>query len=270
MTTVSELREILVESGQYTQEEAAACKGKGSLQQLVDNLSFATAELNDCQFEEINQEDTSKPDMEELPDYNAVEWQDYVMSFFTDEELVDGRPTCVGLRRVAELLLGEVAFSKPVDCNSQQGIAWVRWEMGIYFRMGTPNYHDFNIQELPLRIFGACADANFDNTKNPYNNYLTAVADTRAEARCLRKALRIEVIAAEEVSTDDDTNNKDMKITQLSAITRQCNRLEILPKDVYAVLDFTEPLSYADAAVVVRTLREYLANPDSIPAEIRK
>jgi len=44
-----------------------------------------------------------------------------------------------------------------------------------------------------------CGDAHKNNTCDPFSNYLTAVAESRAEARCLRKALGIQILAAEEI-----------------------------------------------------------------------
>lgn len=43
------------------------------------------------------------------------------------------------------------------------------------------------------------ADCNAKNTKGKFLNYPTAVAESRAEARCLRKALGIRMLSAEEV-----------------------------------------------------------------------
>ena len=42
-------------------------------------------------------------------------WNDYVLEFFEDGEMFDGRPLCAGLRRVAELLLGRIISSKPTQ-----------------------------------------------------------------------------------------------------------------------------------------------------------
>ena len=50
-----------------------------------------------------------------IPDMLSPEWNDYVMKFFTDKELIDGNPLTAGLRRVAEMLIGEIISSRPVD-----------------------------------------------------------------------------------------------------------------------------------------------------------
>lgn len=47
------------------------------------------------------------------------------------------------------------------------------------------------------------ADCNFNNTDGRFRNYPTAVAESRAEARCLRKALGIRVLSSEEVGLNE-------------------------------------------------------------------
>jgi len=51
----------------------------------------------------------------EVPDMLSPEWNDYVLTLFSDKELIDGNPLTAGLRRVAELLVGEIISSKPVS-----------------------------------------------------------------------------------------------------------------------------------------------------------
>lgn len=48
-------------------------------------------------------------------------------------------------------------------------------------------------------IFVGTADCNTKNTTGKFANYPTAVAESRAEARCLRKALGIRMLSSEEV-----------------------------------------------------------------------
>lgn len=47
--------------------------------------------------------------------------------------------------------------------------------------------------------FVGTADCNGNNTKGKFLSYPTAVAESRAEARCLRKALGISILSSEEV-----------------------------------------------------------------------
>ena len=49
--------------------------------------------------------DTSVKDivLEDAPHITSPEWNDYVISLFESNELIDGMPLSAGLRRVAEL-----------------------------------------------------------------------------------------------------------------------------------------------------------------------
>ena len=48
---------------------------------------------------------------ESAPSVTSPEWNEYVLGLFDPSELFDGRPTCAGLRRVSELVLGQVISS---------------------------------------------------------------------------------------------------------------------------------------------------------------
>ena len=50
-----------------------------------------------------------------MPAYGSEDWNDYVMTKFNKSELFDGNPTCAGLRRVAEELLGTIVVSRPAQ-----------------------------------------------------------------------------------------------------------------------------------------------------------
>lgn len=140
-----------------------------------------------------------------IPRYYEPEWNDYVVSLFTeDEKDKTGHPKVDGLRRVTELLLGEVIESFPVQSTCDGNVSAVNWRLSISWREGLDPYIDINRPEpFPVRTFGAYADATaYDNGKGnckpPYANFLSSMADTRAEAKAYRRALRLRVIASEE------------------------------------------------------------------------
>jgi hypothetical protein len=119
-------------------------------------------------------------------------WNDYVLGHFEDNEMFDKMPLCNGLRRVAELLMGRIVFSGPVqvfppDTGNEIGRSTVIWK--IQFEDGS--------------AFSDVADSWEGNTDDTFCVYSTATAATRAEGRALRKALRIRVVAAEEVTKKD-------------------------------------------------------------------
>lgn len=132
----------------------------------------------------------------EAPEYGSAEWSDYVMSLFTKDEMFNGNPLCKGLRRVAQVLLGPILSSKPVaiwpalDPNGP-GRSTVQWEVVIAF-----DSNDY-------RTFGDVAETWHGNTDDIFLAHPTATAATKAEGRALRKALMVNCVAAEELTTKD-------------------------------------------------------------------
>ena len=143
---------------------------------------------------------------EARPSITSPEWNDYVLSLFEENEKYDGRPKCHGLRRVAELLLGEIVSSRPVQVfpptkGDEIGRATVIWE--IVFSNGS--------------TFSDVADCWEGNTDDAFCVVNTAAAASRAEGRSLRKALRLSTIAAEEM-TSKDTASITRSISQTKAV----------------------------------------------------
>lgn len=71
------------------------------------------------------------------------------------------------------------------------------------------------------------ADCSSSNTKEPYLSYPTAVAESRAEARSLKKALGIRMLAAEELNMDaglglEASPTKQIESSVVTAIERLC------------------------------------------------
>jgi len=152
--------------------------------------------MNDDLFEGVALDtpqnvDTSVKDeiVTEGPSPTDVEWNDYVLGLFDEKEMYDGRPLCAGLRRVAELLLGRIVVSRPTQVfppteGDSIGRATVIWE--VVFEDGS--------------VFSDVADCWEGNTDDTFCVFNTATAATRAEARALRKALRLRGVAAEEIT----------------------------------------------------------------------
>ena len=143
-------------------------------------------------------EETGKeePDMT-MPAYGSKEWNDYIMEKFEQHELFDGNPTCAGLRRVAEEVLGSIVSSRPTqvwpstDANGP-GRATVVFEIVI-------NWMDSG----ELRSYAEVSDCWHGNTDDLFCAHPAATASTRAEGRALRKALKIRCLAAEELAKKD-------------------------------------------------------------------
>ena len=169
------------------------------------------------------------------PAIGSDDWHEYVMSHFKSNELIDGNPTCAGLRRVAEILLGEIVFSGPTqifpatDPNGP-GRATVVFTV------------EFNWMNSGMsKSFAEVADVWHGNTDDLFCAHPVATASTRAEGRALRKALKVRVLAAEELAKKDIVNvvqqsistsgeyNPDDRISpqQVTFIDNKCKQLDI-------------------------------------------
>jgi hypothetical protein len=207
-------------------------------------------------------------------------WNDYVLSLFEDNEMYDGRPLCHGLRRVAEFLFGDIVISRPTKVFPPQddngiGRATVIWE--IVFENG--------------QSFSDVADCWEGNTDDTFCVFNTATAATRAEGRALRKALRLRVVAAEEV-TKKNTAEIVKSISQTNAIQStqgeyqstgrmtenqerfidgKSKQLDINPaklfKDVFN-LSVSRKIDKKQASDAIEKLNEYQQNKDLIPSSI--
>ena len=175
----------------------------------------------------------------DVPDFASPEWNEYVMSHFRSDELMDGHPITAGLRRVAELLLGDIIESGPTEVfpssdSNGPGRATVVYKVVIDW-MNTSLF----------RTFSEVADVWHGNTDDLFCAHPVATASTRAEGRALRKALKIRVIAAEELakkdivgivkeavsasSSTDGEYNLDDRISpqQVTFIDKKCSQLNV-------------------------------------------
>ena len=175
---------------------------------------------------------SSTPSVEEVqdakPDYLSPEWNDYVMKYFTPDELVDGNPKTIGLRRVAELLLGDIIDTRPLQVfpveGNRVGRATVLWEVTI----------DWRSKPGQIRKFADVCDTWEGNTDDFFLPHAVATAATKAEGRALRKALKIKALAAEELSKKDYSKQvadqvEEDRITneQRNLINLRCKKMDI-------------------------------------------
>ena len=158
------------------------------------------------------------------PHYCSPEWNDYVMGHFQANELIDGNPLTAGLRRVSELLVGEIVESKPTHIFPVQGDGIGR---------ATVSYQVTFRTETGDKTYGDVAEVWAGNTDDLFCVHAVATASTRAEGRALRKALKIRALAAEELCKKDvskyiaendiDRVSKD----QVNFIDMKCKKLDI-------------------------------------------
>lgn len=174
----------------------------------------------------------AKQNESEVPDMLSPEWNDYVMTFFTERELIDGNPLTAGLRRVAEMLVGEIISSKPVDVqrtetNDPIGKTTVVYEVQFLVRNGDKEY---------IKTYADVADVWAGNTDDLFAVHAPATAATKAEGRALRKALKIRAVAAEELCKKDVSAylsqqpgqmDERIKPEQIKYLDMNCKKLDI-------------------------------------------
>ena len=213
-----------------------------------------------------------------VPKTTDLEWTDYVLSLLSEDEKISGNPTTDGLRRIFEIALNcrvVVSSSKVVqspDPNNEKR-ATVVHSVVYLLNDASPDRPEFNT----VSVDGA-ADVYWGNCDKVYRNHPVAVAETRAEGRALRRALKLrKVVAAEELAKeieDNPDNSSVSKISnnQINFIDVMAQRLNInvvklfnnnqLPTDnVYSV-------SHDDAVNIIRLLSKYQQNISEISEDI--
>lgn len=303
---VDQLRALLVSNNAKTEEEAQATKGKTNLvyevkkaiasglirdysaiQDTDDGAIEIPLELEEIGEEVTYQDPIAKPEKTKLPKIHSLEWQDFVLAQFSSEELLGigkGKyPTVVGLRRVVELLLGEIVFSGPTQVfpaldGASVGRASVLYKLDIAWRADN-TYVDLNAG-LPLRTFCATAEAWSENIPDDrFKPYPLTIAETRAEGRALRKALFLKIQSAEEivgtemptkesVSVVEEYNeNEPISTQQISVIRSMCVNLNI---DVDKLAPDVQNLKKKDGTELLKKINQYQTGDIKIPNDLLK
>lgn len=209
---------------------------------------------------------------------NDIEWTDHILSMLSEDEKISGNPTTDGLRRIFELALNCRVLSSSTsvvqspDPNNEKRATVVHT---LVYRLNPYSSDPDGINTLSV---DGAADVYWGNCDKVYRNHPVAVAETRAEGRALRRALRLrKVVAAEELAKeieDHPDNNSVTKITsnQINFIDVVAQRLNINvisllrsnnieSNDIYKIL-------HEDAVSIIRILSKYQQNTTDIPTEL--
>lgn len=210
-----------------------------------------------------------------VPTIHDIEWTDHVLSFLTEDEKIMGNPTTDGLRRVFERVMNcEIleSASKVVQSPSRENEMRATVEFTLTFK---PNYVPTSFTDT--RSVTGCADVYWGNCDKVFRNHPVAVAETRAEGRALRRALRLrKVVAAEEIASEIEDHVDGFsvnKITnnQINFIDVLSKRLDLNVKKLLPKLDITEEnvynIMYDDAVKIASTLAAY-QQQNSIPDDL--
>lgn len=247
-------------------------------------MSITMNELTENLFESVelstpSNTDTSVKNMiaTDMPSMLSAEWHDYAMTLFHEHELIDGHPLVAGLRRVAELVLGTIVFSGPTQV----------------FPVQREDHHGratviFTVEFANGIKYAEVADSWEGNTDDMFCAFAVAIASTRAEARALRKALKIRGVAAEELtkkdtakivreisntkaSSEGEYNEQNrMSDAQYNFIDVKCKQLNINGQKLFKNfnVDSGRKVSKKVASDLIDALNDYQRDKNSIPKEL--
>lgn len=213
-----------------------------------------------------------------IPRITDLEWTDYVLGLLSEDEKISGNPTTDGLRRIFEIALNckvigsTTSIAQSPDPNNEKR-ATVVHSLTYVLNDCTTDRLDLNT----ITVDGA-ADVYWGNCDKVYRNHPVAVAETRAEGRALRRALKLrKVVAAEEIAKEIDDNpdaNTVSKISnaQINFIDIMAQRLNInvskLLTENQLSADNIYGISHDDAVNTIRLLSKYQQNTSEIPENI--
>lgn len=213
-------------------------------------------------------------------------WDDYVMSLFEGDEVVeeDGNKfvRVDGLRRVAPLVLGDYVYSGPIQVFPSMELDAPGRATVLY-----------KVEFANGQTFTEVADCWWGNTDDKFLPHTVAVASTKAEARALRKALRIKAVSLEEITrkdtaqisrqatqnavakkpTDGDTSDEILSDRQDNFINTLCDRAEVdREKFISTVLNIKNPgkLTKRIASEAIDLLNSYTNKTVAIPDSIKR
>lgn len=209
---------------------------------------------------------------------NDLEWTDHVLSLLSDDEKINGNPTTDGLRRVFEIALNchlvhstSSVVQSPSPENEKR--ATVVHTLSYVLKDPPPT-----LQGLNMLTTDGSADVYWGNCDKVYRNHPVAVAETRAEGRALRRALRLrKVVAAEELAKDIEDHPDENSVSKIT--NNQINFIDVLAKrlniNVSKLLESNAleskniySLNHDDAVTVIRLLSQYQQNVSQIPNEL--
>jgi hypothetical protein len=241
--------------------------------EVTENL-FEEVELATPSNTKVGTKDMIESD---APSMLSTEWHDYAMTLFHPSEMVDGHPLVAGLRRVAEVVLGPIAFSGPTQV----------------FPVQREDHHGratvvFTVQFANGMKYAEVADSWEGNTDDMFCAFAVAIASTRAEARALRKALKIKGVAAEELTKKDTAKivrdisttkkasegeydeNDRMSDAQYNFIDVKCKQLNIDGTRLFAQfgVDSGRKVSKKIASEIIDKLNDFQRDKSSIPEDI--
>lgn len=210
---------------------------------------------------------------------NDIGWTDYVLSNLSDDEKISGNPTTDGLRRIFEIVMKcklvqstTSVIQSPSPENEKRATVIHR----LVYRLNSWSSDTDAINTITV---DGSADVYWGNCDKVYRNHPVAVAETRAEGRALRRALKLrKVVAAEELAENIEDDISNDSVNRISS--NQLNFLDVMAKRLnIGVVALANKLSldgqnikkllHDDGVKLIRELSRYQQDIDSIPEDIK-
>lgn len=225
-----ELRTLWVNAGNKTED----CEGL-SKQEILDKVLLTQVFEEVTPVEDVSKESTDK--VEIVPDVTNLEWTKFLIKQLSKDELINGRPTCDGVRRLFDVYFGDLLSCemKVIDHPRIENNNRATVQCSIKYQKHNALGYTYEISDV--------ADCSNENTKEPYCKFPSATAATMAEGRCLRKAMRFKVITNEEsqsLSSEDIREQSEIALAtdnQKKLVVKMSERNKI---DIVKLLNSTE------------------------------
>ena len=212
------------------------------------------------------------PDVAPVPegtpsDYD-LEWSEYLLDQLADHELINGAPTVDGLRRITEKCFGEIVESQSTIVEAPRSDNGLRCT--ICHTLTIIKHRSMRT----IRIDG-CVDVLYGKTPHPFKDHLVATADTRAEGKALRRALKIRVITAEELQSENEEevliSEEGINDQQILAINQLCKRLDVnvesLVSSKCSNAEKINDINNLEARLIISQLSGFQRKPSDIEEE---
>ena len=252
---------------------------------LADALDMPSLPFETESAEDVMEKEATVPVDERYgPPMWHESWNDWVLRQFSEGEMDSaGRPLVHGLRRVCRKVLGPILFSGPltnakVEYANNEPEAFTRLApvsvfSGLKILWSRPE------DGPPFEVeFREMADVMTGNCDREFLRFASSTASTRAEARCLRKALQIKVVSSEEttnVSDEDASPDGYIRASQIIFLEAICKRKNVdidLAKFVNSGskrFDCIHNIPIGTAEKMLESLNSFQNQPAKIPPELK-
>lgn len=200
-----------------------------------------------------------------------MEWSDYVLSKLQAKEIdPKGHPKVAGLRRLVVKLIGPIVRSVPqilqTPIPENERRCTVVYHISVMDRFSG---------EL-LEVAGA-ADSYHGNTDVKFRVHPSAMAETRAEGRALKKILMLDAVTSEELAPENaETIPSDsddfINDTQKNGLSMLGSKLDINIGEAFQLVlgkPYNKMVSSTNARKVIERVSSYQKDISTIPLEIK-